>query len=385
MGKRRKPTRKPSYQSLDDINEMQGLASVRPDTRMAGDEIIDELRAIGADEVIGNAEQNTYLAQQLGRYAEQDRLFEEAGVPRDAIGALLDADFIDTSVPAPYIDRSNPLLERRVHTDYKRNPFTNESEIQPFIDVDTGGALVSEFGDSRDVGITGLNQGDKATEYVAERVLKLMDVSPKRGPHKGVDFTYYDNDDKRSYGVDAQIQRGPGKIDTQLYTYLRPEGKDYALSPEGGRQATQDVRKLIKEAPNSNSANLIDVIEGLAGEGAFYDKHNNRFGKALKQDYDYVIMPQYSVDFANKNQKARDTITAAPDAITLNKLSNALESLTQKSANEVLNSGEARVSWNMGNNRNGPMRGRINVNTPESALFDVTETHPLTRQLLSNL
>ena len=51
----------------------------------------------------------------------------------------------------------------------------------------------------------------------------------------------------------------------------------------------------------------------------------------------------------------------------------------------MLDSGDARVSWNMGNNRQGPMRARINVTTPEAAISDVVQQYPYTAQMLKEL
>lgn len=369
----------------------------KPQTRMAGDEIPEGLDALindireTPDYELGidsnpytkeNKRQTKDLAEQLARYARQDYALERAGVPHQAIGALLD-DKMANGSPMPYVDTtSKPGVERRVHMGEAINKRTNELEVVPFMDGQE--VLVSEFGDGRKGQIDGFtpSQSEKATEYVAERILKLMGKAPVRGPHKGVDFQIPEEGMK---GIDAQIQRGPDVTQTQLYTYLRPSGKEYDVSPQGGRGVVSEVNSMIKNAPNANTSNIVDVVEGLANNREFNDYHGNRFGKALKDDYNEVLMPEYSVEFANKNQAAYDSITHPPEAIRLVDLSKSLEGITGMSAKEAIDSGEARVSWNLGNNRTGPTRARININTPREAVSDVVSQYPLTAQMLRTL
>ena len=87
MGKRRKPVRKPNYQSLDQIREQSGIEAVPDDLRMAGDAILKEMR----EEVEEEIRQEKYIAEQLARYAEIDAKFERAGVPHEAVEGLTES------------------------------------------------------------------------------------------------------------------------------------------------------------------------------------------------------------------------------------------------------------------------------------------------------
>ena len=66
-------------------------------------------------------------------------------------------------------------------------------------------------------------------------------------------------------------------------------------------------------------------------------------------------------------------------------LTKALENISSMSATDAIKGGDARVSWNLGNNRRGPTRARINVTTPGEAITDVVRQYPLTAQMLSTL
>lgn len=363
--------------------------------RMAGDAIpegldslINDIREEGIDEVSANKQQLDYIGEQVGRFVHNDRMFERAGVPVDVAPTITDTvGRMSNGVPMPFVDKSSKQgVERRVHTRFEKNPYTDEFEIAPFVDVDTGGALVSEFGDSRVANIDNFTgqRGDKATEYVAERVLKLMGLAPRRGPFAGVDFQV--DMGGKQVGIDAQIQRGDGPLQTQLYTYLRPQDKNYEVSKDGGFAVANDMRSMIRNAPNASTSNLVDVIESMADNGQLNDKHNNRFGKALKDDYDYAVMPQYDIAYANRNQKANDTITEAPNSIAFVDLKKALSDISQVSAKEAIKrDGQARVSWNMGNNKQGPMRARINIQTPDDAVRDAVASRPYAAQMLKEL
>ena len=277
------------------------------------------------------------------------------------------------------IDQETVIIYTKLNV---KNPYTNDIETVPFMDGQE--VLVSEFGDGRRGNIDGFtpSREEKATEYVAERILKLMGKDIVRGPHKGVDFQVPSENMK---GIDAQIQRGPGLTQTQLYTMLRPSGKNYPVSPQGGYSVKRDVEDMIVNAKNAGASNIVDVIETMANNREFNDRYGNRFGKALKSDYDEVLMPEYSVEFANRNSAAYDSITEAPNAIRLVDLTKALSDINNMSARQAIDSGEARVSWNMGNNRKGPMRARVNVNTPQEAVSDVVKQYPLTAQMLKTL
>ena len=320
MGKRRKPQRKPNYQSLEHISEQQGIESLPAELRMAGDKILTDL----AEESREEARQVRYLAEQLGRFADIDAQFERAGVPYQVVGDLQEIRSLQNGVPAPYIDnQTKPGIERRVHTGVAVNPYTNESEIVPFNDVDTGRALVTEIG--RNVDMEGET---KASEYIQNHILKLMGLQPRRGPVGRVDFKV--NAGGREIGIDGQTEATGNEplvevLTKAIPTDRRPGGYGYGYAknrwnPNGTntqynvRAIKDNTRNMIKREMNEGET-LGSAIDKLVGTKLRDDP--NIDGKLLKNDYDRVLMPMQNARLHELNQKAKDKIAIAPDRVVM--------------------------------------------------------------------
>ena len=170
MGKRRKPARKPNYQSLEEINSSN--------LRMSGDELVKFMNEVPERE-LGPVYDG--LMDKVAALNAIDNELMAAGVPASEFRGLqrLQVPELKGGVPAPYVDKSVPGIERRVHLTRE------DGELYPIANNNpqAGDYLVTEFGNK--VNMEGEN---KATEYVQDHILRLMGYDPVRGPKGKVDF-----------------------------------------------------------------------------------------------------------------------------------------------------------------------------------------------------
>ena len=164
MGKRRKPSRKPNYQSLEEIKV--------DNMRMAGDELALLMEPRPKKELGPVYER---LITQIEAANNIDNALMEAGVPASEFKGMkrLEVPQLKGGVPAPYVDNSVPGLERRIHLMRAHGELIPVTNSNP----QAGKYLVTEFG--KNVNMEG---EDKATEYVQDHILRLMGFDPVRGP-----------------------------------------------------------------------------------------------------------------------------------------------------------------------------------------------------------
>ena len=369
MGKRRRPTRKPNYQSLEEIAEQQGIGAVPQDMRMAGDEIIKEL----VEERSEEQKQVKHLARQLGRFAENDTMFEQAGVPYQMIDNLQSIRQLSNGVPAPYIDTvSKPGIERRIHTGVGVNPYTGDREIVPFMNKGTGEALVTEFGTN-----VNMEGQDKASEYVQDHILRLMGHNPQRGPTGKIDF-YVDIDGQR-VGIDGQALGAGERPVVEAYTKAIPTGRNYGYGygRQGDRSIKTDMKRLIdSELRQGNTFD--EAMSNLVSSGRVRnDRH--LAGKLYKADYDEVLMPIQNQTMHRANQR-NDVIAIAPDDVIGYNLHDIREDI-----NNIRDGRQLQYTYNAGMDGRGEARTRIRGYVPQEAIVNVVDSNPYVAQILSNI
>lgn len=369
--------------------------------RMAGEDIpegLDELIASVrsdkdisdylADEKAANSQQNNYLAEQLGRFANIDAEFERAGVPSQQVTDIQEIGRLANGVPAPYVDMaSKPGIERRVHTVDGINPYTEEREILPVMNKNTGGALVSEFGENVD-----MEGQDKASEYVQDHILRLMGFNPERGPVGKVDF-YVEKNGQR-VGIDGQSQASGRVPEVEAFTKVIPDnrprgdyGYGYAPKPmnqfrgmntiENESAIKQDVRNSLSNAM-SEGRTFDEAMGFLVNEGYFVDDRNIQ-GKLYKDDYDAVLMPIQNSEqhFANAN---RDNIAIAPDNVVMYNIGDVREHVKN-----IRDPRQIKAAYNAGNDKRGEARVKLRANVPQQHVQDIIQTNPYVAQMLKTL
>ena len=385
VGKKRKPVRKPNYQSLEQITETQGLDSVSEETRMAGDAFLDDLFQEAAEE----KRQTQYLAKQLGRFANIDSQFERAGVPHQVVQDLQVSRQLSNGVPAPYIDTaSKPGIERRVHTAVTQNPYTGELEIKAFNNPETGEALVTEFGDGRTGRIDGIEisnnprkVGDRASELLGKHIMWLKGDT---GARIAVDEKNYARPDLDvdGRGVDVHTLRTgvhDGVVEVQVNTGVNPR-----IKPRGNQEIA--VQQMIN-AEMQKGKNMFEAIESLknmdrgglepirAPHWAPNAGEDQSAGKLVKEGYDGLVAPLFNWREARENvatkagrggrplpKNQQDKQVLKPNKIfevDLNEVRDAINKMTPAEQNRLI-----KVTPNAGNGGDGMHRSRINVNLP---------------------
>lgn len=375
MGKKRKPVRKPNYQSLDQIKEQSGIEAVPNDLRMAGDAILEEMREEVAEEV----RQEKYLAKQLARYAEIDAKFEQAGVPYQEVEGLTESlRALANGVPEPYIDRSTKRgIERRIHTAVAENPYTGEREIIAFNNPETGEALVTEFGDGRTGRIDGLSVpsnprevGDRASEILGKHIMWLQG-DPNARMINATDFSVPDMMTGDGRGVDTHTlrsRRHDGVVEIQANTGVNP-----TISARGDSNAA--VRQMI-HSKLDEGYDIVDAIDELKAQtGGGLDPIRLRngkdvsAGKLIKEGYDGLVSPVLNEREAINNVRGlpsnmQDKQVLKPEkiySVDLHKVRDALRDMSPAQQKEMMT-----VSPNRGNNGRGMQRSRVNIDVPVS-------------------
>lgn len=361
-------------------------------TRMAGDAIpegLDDLLGEIRDEVTAERQQNKYLAQQLGRFADIDASFERAGVPQQLVTSLQEIGKLANGVPAPYVGRAANGNERRVHTKVAPNPYTGEMEIVPFENARTGEALVTEFGKNVD-----LEGETKASEYIQDHILRLAGMNPQRGPLGKVDFVV--GTGGNTIGIDGQAQQTGRDPVVELFTKViplnrEPGGYGYGYpknrwNPNGTNTQSNvsaiksTVNRLIKQKLEQGIG-IKDAVDQLIQEGKIKNDRNI-LGKLYKADYDKVLMPMQNERQHVANRKARDTIAIAPDAVLSYDLNEIREDI-----NRITDRGDIELAYNAGDpqSRDRQARMKVRAKVPQDRIVDVVERSPYVAQILRQL
>lgn len=326
-------------------------------------------------------------AVDMARYFnEVDNDLIGAGVPASEFRGLqqLQVPTLRNGVPAPYVDKSTPGIERRIHT-----AFDDRGEIGGF--YGNNGVLVTEFGDSRTAPVN-LEGNKHASEYVQNHILQLMgeDVIPANMVNQqGIDFQVRRGD--KIVGIDGQIKKQGEGMPVQIYTKLIPEGGNYGRYGEGAgyHGVRDDVRALVK-AEMSTGKDVISAVESLVGKGVL-PNDEYRIGKALKKDqgYEEVIMPEYSKVDAARN-RADDAISMPPMGVEQYNLQDTLPAIRKLTERDVSNRPGDRKALrfkpNAGHGRNGDNRAQIDADLSGTGLArDVVSQYPYVAQILDRL
>ncbi len=379
MGKRRKPVRKPNYQSLDEA-KLEGM-------RMAS----DEMRYL-TEEIPGRELGPAYerLLDITDKMNQRDQMFIDAGVPASEFRGFqqLQVPQLSNGVPAPYVDKvSKPGVERRVHTIEGQNPITEQVELLPMTNDNTGGALVTEFGKNVD-----MEGQDKASEYVQDHILRLMGFNPQRGPIGKVDFFVEKNGQR--VGIDGQAQEAGRNPVVEAFTKVIPTnrprggyGEGYAPKPMNQNRGTNTIgnERAIRNDVINSLKNAMDegrtfdqAMNFLVDRGHFVDDRNIA-GKLYKADYDAVLMPMQNQTQHRANAKY-DDIAIAPDSVVMYNIADVRDHVKN-----IRDPRQIRDAYNAGNNRRGEARVKLRADVPQQYVQDIVQTNPYVAQILRTL
>lgn len=383
MGKRRRPSRKPNYQALEDIKV--------DNMRMAGDDLA-LLMEPRVERPLGPAYER--LLEITEGFNKRDQKLIDAGVPSSEFQGMrqLQVPALSNGVPAPYIDTvTKPGLERRVHTGVIQNPLTGGREIAAFPHPERPGqALVTEFGDGKSGNIDGLNVpgvprtyqerrevGDRASEYLGKRIAWLQG---DRGAKliNSTDFSVPDMQMSDGRGVDVHTLRTGahnGVVEIQVNTGVNPTG---SIRP-GMRQEEAIKQMIISKMRDGYSLpQALTALKQARGSGLTpitYQGRDASTGKLYKDNYDGLISPLFDrneallnvYDFIGKGNKRlpsrmQDKTVIKPEKIYSVDLKQLRQPIENMSPREVERS--IRLSSNRGNAGGGMQRTRINMNVP---------------------
>ena len=391
------------YRVIDDPEVFKDPAYVpsKVDQRLAdmGDELLMELQEEGR--------QRKALAIQLGRFAQIDDGFRQAGVPVSPALVDIEQSYIDDmplqgGIPAPYRGE-----DRRVHTTYRTNPATGDQEIVPYRDPVTGSPMVTYRGDVRD-----LNVGhEKASEYIGDQLLKLSGrrtVPNNQGRENVYKPDLIDTESGRIIDVEAkQMDKwGASEFPQQVYTQLQ------IINPKT-RDMKSEMKELIRQASaptaaKPNGLNMVEAVELLVDTGVLGPKDSkHRVGKLLKQDpafnsdpdyvIDDIIMPGYTYDELGHGSRTGDTIVQLPSTAQLVSQSLAKDYIDNIRGSDLMNSreGAARIAFRGGNRGamgTGNERVRLYSHLPndvtvkgKSVAENLAKSSPMVQQLFKDL
>ena len=365
MGKRRRPTRKPNYQALEDIKV--------DNMRMAGDELSLLMEAVPERELSPAYERLLDVAQQ---FESVNQGLIDAGVPADKLQGLqqLQVRALENGVPAPYIDRKSKRgIERRVHTGVFENAL-GQRDIMGYPNPETGEVLVTEFGDGRTGRIDGLEiptnpreVGPRASEILGKHAMWLSGDHGTRMINS-TDFSVPDMRTGDGRGIDThtlRTGRHDGVVEIQVSTGLNP-----TITPTG--DSTQAVRQMIEDKLDDGLSvvEAIDVLKAQPRGGLSPISYRGRDvsgGKLVKEGYDGLISPVLERQAALNNVRGlapnmQDKQVIAPEAIYTVDLAGVRDALSDLSAAEQ--KAMMTVSTNRGNNQQGMPRSRVNLDVP---------------------
>ena len=366
MGKRRKPTRKPNYQSLGEINS--------GNLRMSGDELVAFMNEI-PDRELGPAYER--LLDITDKMNQRDQQLINAGVPASEFQGFqqLQVPQLMNGVPAPYIDKQTKRgIERRIHTGIKENEL-GQREVVGYPNPETGEVLVTEFGDGRTGRIDGLTipddpreVGPRASEILGKHAMWLNgDISARM--INTSDFSVPDMRTSDGRGVDThtlRTGRHDGVVEVQVSTGLNP-----SIRPVG--DSNRAVRQMI-EAKLDQGFSIVDAIDDLKAQSRgglnpirLQNGKDVSAGKLVKEGYDGLISPLLERNAALDNVRGlrpnmQDKQVIKPEAIytvDLAGVRGALNNMSAAQQREMMT-----VSGNRGNNGRGMERSRVNIDVP---------------------
>lgn len=377
MGKRRKPVRKPNYQSLEQV-QLDNKRKAASDPFMQG--LLEEMPA---DRPLSGAYERLFnQAAELNRI---DAELQAAGVPASEFKGFqrLQVPELEGDIPAPYVmQRPGGGGERRIHL------VEEGGELYPIANnnPNAGDYLVTDFGKNVD-----LEGETKATEYIQDHILRLMGYDVQRGPKGKVDF--YVTKDGERVGIDGQTSRVGWSPDVQAYAKMvpmdRPDGGyGYGYSPVRDRYNAMNtqanemaiVRDIRRHLDNemTGSKSLEEAVNNLVNAGFIRDDEWLQ-GKAFRQDYNEVLMPVLNARDHRNNARFDDN-AIAPDEILkydMDEVSAYVRGIKDRR--------DLQIVPNAGNNRSGELRGQIKAAVPSSMIEDVVGGYPYAAQMLRTL
>lgn len=361
------------------------------------------------DKLIKEYERELDLESDAIRYASNRRpdldLLKADGQSYASIeDQLLALGELRGNVPAPLIDKLSNGNELRTHTRYGINDVTGEREIRPFIDTETGEALVTEFGMLNDLlpmthNRNNPNATPTASEYVGLSAAKLMDgenTTFNTGPHEYADVV---NDGKN---VDLMMVGRGGDYDDTMniprFTNII-KTSDFNLEEE--------INKLRK-----GGLTIEQAVSRLANLGKIKPVNPSSFGKLAKSDmknvgnnpaavYDELLVSGYDRKMYNQaaaikrgqqpygrphplaKKFATDKLAVAPETLHLVDLAGL---------RKAIDSGEVKskifTNKNRGVDGKGHVRDKVQEIIPQEGnpyVQDLSISHPFTQQILKNL
>lgn len=344
MGKRRKPSRKPNYQSLESIKaeRMAGELGQIIDQLISDPKLILQSKA-PFDPMSGSRDVHRDVLN------ERQRLNKElaaAGLNMPGVGGLhRPTEVLGTYLipgtkviqPGPIVVQEGPI-ERRIMTDFKNNPITNSIETQVARERD-GTPFVVEYGRQ-------FNYPTLADEYIAQRIIERAGYITQKNPDKGGVPDFYATLGNETKNVDATTGAlGTTVISPHLFTNLYPA----QLNP--GMNAVETVKEDI-ERGKKVGLNVIEAIDNMGFKyatspsyttsGKIIQASQNRAVPQIdgrgneiiniitpEQRYDSLLLQEYPRDVwkgRNGNQRPSQ-VSTAPSNIESIDLKVALEAV----------------------------------------------------------
>lgn len=372
-------------------------------TRMAGDkvDVVERLLADYERELDIESDAIQYASN---RRPDLDLLRAEGQSYGDIEEQLLKLGQLRGNVPAPLVDKLADGNELRTHTRYGTNDVTGEREVRPFIDTETGEALVTEFGMLDDLlpmthNRNNPNATPTASEYVGLNAAKLMDgesTTFNTGPHQYADVI----NDGRNVDL-MMVGRGGNYDDTINIPRFTNIIKNSDFNLEG------EINKLRK-----GGLTIEQAVSRLANLGEIKPVNPSSYGKLAKSDmrnvsnnpaavYDELLVSGY--DRGMYNQAAAIKMGRQPygrphplaKEFATDKLAVAPETLHQvdlAGLRGAIDSGEVKskifTNKNRGVDGRGHIRDKVQEIIPQKGnpyVQDLSISHPFTQQILKNL
>ncbi len=370
----------------------QNKASAQPSEkgmRLAGDGI-NALRGEIGEQELGPAYEA--LLDKAAEFNTIDSHLMSAGVPASQFSGMqrLQVPELQGNVPAPYIDKSSPGVEKRIHLVRDED----NRELYPIgnNNPEAGEFLVTEFG--KDVNMEGQT---KASEYVQDHILRLMGDDPKRGKHAGVDFVV--ERDGKTIGIDGQTQLEGKPPVVEAFTKVMPNnragvggdggGYGYGYARDGNNTKANEIaikndvgaslNNAMKEGRTFDEAMQFLMNDGYIADAR--DRHGNGVvaGKLYKSDYDEVLMPIQNAQqhIANARQ---DRVAIAPEGVVSYNIHDIKDDVKG-----ITNPREILKAYNAGFSGRDQARVKLRAEVPSRHVHDVVAEHPYVGQMLRQL
>lgn len=307
----------------------------------------------------------------------------------------------------------------RVHMDYERgaqgqaqyNPITSKLEAVPYLDPVTGKAMVTELGN---VGKTLPDGHDKASEYLAQQVLRLAGrkaVANNKQITDTGDVAFWRTDLKdiaTGEQIDAEVRWNAAErakkdfantLSAQVYTAVD-------MNPGGVAGEKFTIKDAISDVMRRKNVNIGTAVETLIQNKklrpADLENPTRRAGKVLKNNadifnredqFDSLFMPGYHVDDAKAMETGdkynRNYNVIAPTSMHMVDLNNVRQYIRENKGG--LSKG-VQVNENYGDGGERGLRYQVKQDMPITAVTsdgkavaqDLVQIHPLIQQLLAN-